>query len=109
MSQNESVASDPLLASLIQDVPLPVAGAILHKGRTKIYELLGEGKLDARRDGKRTLITIESIRRYQSSLPPITFKPPKPPRFENLDRLHAKQRQERADRRAERRRSRRRA
>jgi hypothetical protein len=109
MSQIESVASDPLLASLIQGVPLPVAGAILHKGRTKIYDLLGKGKLDAVKDGSRTLITIASIRRYQSSLPPATFKPPKPPRLENLDKLHEKQRQRAERRRAARRRSKARA
>ena len=32
-------------------------------GRTKIYELIGEGKLRTIKIGRRTLITTESIRR----------------------------------------------
>ena len=31
-------------------------------GRTRIYQLIGEGKLDARRIGKRTLIPAASLR-----------------------------------------------
>lgn len=108
MSQIETVAGDALLASLIQAVPMKTAQAVLGMGRSKLYEELGKGNLDAVKDGPRTLITTESIRRYQSNRPAAVFKLPKPPRMENLDRLHAKQREERVKRRAERRRSRRR-
>jgi hypothetical protein len=106
MSQIDVVASDALLAaSLIQAVPPKIAQALLGFGRSKLYEELGKGNLDAVKDGARTLITVESIRRRQASLPRATFKPPKPPRMEDLDRLHAKQRAERrADRRSSRRR-----
>lgn len=31
-------------------------------GRTRLYELIGEGRLDARRIGKRTLIPAASLR-----------------------------------------------
>ncbi len=93
----------------MHSVPLLVAGEILHMGRSKLYDLLGEGKLQAVKDGTRVMVTVESIKQYQASLPPATFARPKPPRLENLDKLHAKQREERVKRRAERRRSRRRA
>jgi len=38
-------------------------------GRTKLYELIGAGKLDARKAGARTLIPAESLRSYLASLP----------------------------------------
>ena len=105
----DSPAYNPPLHFLMHSVPLLVAGEILHMGRSKLYDLLGEGKLQAVKDGTRVMVTVESIKQYQASLPPATFARPKPPRLENLDKLHAKQREERVKRRAERRRSRRRA
>jgi hypothetical protein len=109
MSQIEGIAGDALLASLVKAVPKKKAQAILGMGKTKLYEELGLGNLDAVKDGPRTLITTESILRYQANRPPAVFKRLSPPRLENLDKLHAKQRAERVKRRAERRRSRRRA
>jgi hypothetical protein len=47
-------------------------------GHNKLYELLRAGKLDALKDGNRTMITIESIRRYQAARPKATFLPPVP-------------------------------
>lgn len=38
-------------------------------GRTTLYEIIGAGKLDARKCGNRTLITAESLRKYIASLP----------------------------------------
>ena len=32
-----------------------------HLGRTKIYELINEGKLDVIKIGRRTLVTAESV------------------------------------------------
>lgn len=37
--------------------------------RTTIYALIGKGVLDARKSGRRTLITADSIRAYLASLP----------------------------------------
>ena len=53
------------------------------------------------KNGTRTEITVESIKKYQKSLLPATFKPP-PPRMESLSKLHEKQRQLAAQRRAKR-------
>lgn len=46
-------------------------------GRTRIYELIAAGRLDARKAGTKTLITGESIMAYGASLPPapIASKP----------------------------------
>ena len=37
--------------------------------RTTIYRLIAEGALDARKAGRRTLVTGDSIRAYLASLP----------------------------------------
>jgi hypothetical protein len=87
---------------LIFSVPKPVAQRALNCGKTKLHDLLGLGLLDAVKNGPRTEITVESIRRYQASMPRATFKLPNPPRLEDLDRLHRKQRQLAAQRRAKR-------
>jgi hypothetical protein len=97
---------EALLASLVKAVPKKKAQGILNMGHTKLYDELGKGNLDAVKDGNRTLITTESILRYQANRPAAVFKRPPPPRLDNLDKLHAKQREERAKQRAERRRHR---
>jgi excisionase family DNA binding protein len=38
-------------------------------GRTSIYELIGAGKIEARKAGTRTLIPAESLRAFLNSLP----------------------------------------
>jgi hypothetical protein len=88
----------PLRAS----VPKREAQHVLNIGKTKLHDLLGLGLLDAVKNGPRTEITVESIKRLQASLPRATFKPPPPPRMDHLDRLHTRQRQLAAQRRAKR-------
>jgi excisionase family DNA binding protein len=39
-------------------------------GRTTLYELIGAGKIEARKAGNRTLIPAESLKAYIDSLPP---------------------------------------
>jgi len=68
--------------------PLPIAKigltprqtrAAENIGHSTLYERLGRGEYDAIKDGKRTLITLESIeRRRKAVLTTATFKPPKP-------------------------------
>ena len=42
-------------------------------GRTTLYSLIGEGKIEARKSGGRTLIPAVSLRAYLDSLPPATI------------------------------------
>lgn len=48
-----------------------IKGAIAATGysQAKIYKLAAAGKVDARKDGKRTVITAESLRDYIANLP----------------------------------------
>jgi hypothetical protein len=67
----------PLLAGTVQ----PQLGKLLYRtseakaalgcGTTKLYELINNGTLEARRLGKRTYITGESLQRLIDSLPPV--------------------------------------
>jgi excisionase family DNA binding protein len=41
-------------------------------GRTKIYEAIAEGRLKARKYGKRTLVLMDDLRAFLSALPPST-------------------------------------
>ena len=43
-------------------------------GQTKAYELIGNGTLDARKAGRRTLITAESLHTYLRNLPKLETK-----------------------------------
>jgi excisionase family DNA binding protein len=38
-------------------------------GRTRLYELIRDGRIDARKDGSRTLVMPKSLRKYIASLP----------------------------------------
>ena len=51
--------------------PLDRACAISECGRTKLYQLIALGLLDARKLGRRTLVTDESLRRFLAGLPPL--------------------------------------
>ena len=102
MSELDTHDPFPFFHPLRTSVPKREAQHVLNIGKTKLHDLLGEGKLDAVKNGPRTEITIESIKRYQASMQRATFKPPGPPRMESLDRLHQKQRQLAAQRRAKR-------
>ncbi|MBD0275812.1 MAG: DNA-binding protein [Acetobacteraceae bacterium] len=51
--------------------PIDRACIISGCGRTKIYHLIALGLLDARKLGRRTLVTDESLRRFLAGLPPL--------------------------------------
>ena len=63
-------------------MPNPIPPAAMHPidraclisgcGRTKLYGLIANGQLDARKLGRRTLITDESLRRFLASLPRVS-------------------------------------
>lgn len=52
-------------------VGVPEAGEMIGHSRSYIYELIAAGKLDARKSGHRTLLTVESLRKYAESLPRV--------------------------------------
>ena len=45
------------------------AGLRTTLGRDKIYEAIKEGRLEAKKAGRRTLITADALRRFLDSLP----------------------------------------
>jgi hypothetical protein len=47
---------------------------------SEIYEAVGEGKLVALKDGRKTLITVDSIRSYLAALPRGPVSALAPPR-----------------------------
>jgi excisionase family DNA binding protein len=44
-------------------------------GRTSIYKEISSGKLDARKAGRRTLITAASVQAFLASLPQAAIRP----------------------------------
>jgi hypothetical protein len=90
---------NPPFHFLVHAIPIDVTCEVLHRGRSFVFELLGKQKLQGVKDGNRTLVTIESIRAYQASMPPAVFREPPPPRLEGLVRLREKAAAKRAERR----------
>lgn len=54
-------------------------------GTTKLYELIGAGKIEARAEGRRTVIPRAALERYIASLPAWTPKL-RPPRHDKASR-----------------------
>ena len=54
---------EPLLVSISQTCQL------VGRCTATIYELLGSGQLEAKKSDNRTLVTMESIKRYVATLP----------------------------------------
>ena len=66
---------------MIDPLAYTIAGACAAGGfgRTTAYELVAEGKLDARKIGGRTIILAESLRAYLASLPRADIRTGQPP------------------------------
>lgn len=76
MPETGAFLSDDPLSALIHAVPISTAQMLLGgKARSEIYRVAGDGLLDLVKDGGKTLVTIESIRRYQTGWKPIAIKP----------------------------------
>lgn len=54
-------------------VPPHEAGVMIHGSRSTVYRLLKAGELQAVKRGAATLVLLNSIRKYQSNLPAVTF------------------------------------
>jgi hypothetical protein len=61
----------PILCSV------PQASAMLSRGVTKIYELIGGGQIRAVKSDGRTLVVVASMYEYAASLPPAKVAPPR--------------------------------
>ena len=50
---------------------LPIPGAVAYSGssRTALYEAMKLGKIEARKCGRRTLVSVASLDEYLASLP----------------------------------------
>ena len=46
------------------------------KARSEVYKQVGLGNLEAFKDGNKTLISVASIERYVTALPPAKIKSP---------------------------------
>ena len=61
------------------DAPLPIFARIDHVcaisglSRSRVYLLLGQGVLRAKKDASTTLVEISTVVSYLNSLPPATF------------------------------------
>jgi hypothetical protein len=60
---------EPLLVSI------PQTSQTIGRCVATVYELIGAGDLDARKSDGRTLVTMDSIKRYVERLPKAEIKP----------------------------------
>jgi hypothetical protein len=65
--------TDVSLAPIL--VPIPRAAEMIGRGITFIYEMIGEGKIEAVKSDKRTLVKVQSLHDYVAGLPPAKIKP----------------------------------
>lgn len=56
---------------------IPTAVKASGIGRTRMYELIGAGTIEARKAGTRTLVMTDSLRAYLSTLPPAAIRAPR--------------------------------
>ena len=59
---------------------IPEACAYIGVSRSRLYQLLAEGKLPARKLGCRTLLDKDMLDRFLEELPEAVFRPPAEPR-----------------------------
>ena len=69
IGDNSTVSMVPIL------VTIPQAAAMIGRGVTFIYAAIGDGRIEAVKSDKRTLIVVESLRTYAASLPAAKIKP----------------------------------
>jgi excisionase family DNA binding protein len=73
-----AVSDDPTIAAAItqgrcRHMAMSVAEAAVEAriGRDGIYEAIRDGRLEARKWGRRTLVTHEALQRFLNGLPPL--------------------------------------
>jgi hypothetical protein len=75
---------------------IPQAAVLIGRGQTFIYGAIGDGTIEAKKSDGRTLVVVESLRRYADGLPAARIKPPiKPISVRDFTSLRTKKRQPR--------------
>src|SRR5262249_23705983 len=75
-----SARAPPIVAPLPPFVPVKEACVVGGFGRSKLYEVLGAGRVRAVKLGSKTLIDTASLLTYLESLPAAQIRPAKPKR-----------------------------
>ena len=68
-SSEATVSFAPIL------VPIPTAASMVGRGVTFIYGAIADGRIEAVKSDKRTLVIVESLRAYAASLPRAKIRP----------------------------------
>jgi hypothetical protein len=58
-------------------VSIPQASAMIGRGVTKIYEMIGSGLIKAVKSDNRTLVVVDSLHEYADKLPAAKVAPPR--------------------------------
>jgi len=71
------MSQEAILHGQRRRMALSIAEAAEEAGvaRDKIYEAIREGRLEARKWGRRTLITYDALQRFINGLPPLQLPP----------------------------------
>jgi excisionase family DNA binding protein len=71
------IISDTIREGQRRRIALSVAEAAVEAGvgRDQVYAAIREGRLEARKWGRRTIITYEALRRFLDGLPPLQLPP----------------------------------
>jgi hypothetical protein len=70
MEIQDETSSLPLILCRI-----PQAAAMIGRCERFVYEAIATGRIEAVKSDKRTLVVVESLRRYAAALPPAKIKP----------------------------------
>jgi hypothetical protein len=65
-------------------VSVPHACAYIGRGIAALYELIGDGKIEAKKSDGRTLIVYQSLIDYARDLPKAVVAPPRRRKFQNM-------------------------
>jgi excisionase family DNA binding protein len=72
LSNSETVRQDQRLRMALSVAEAAVEAGV---GRDQVYAAIREGRLQARKWGRRTLITTDALRRFLDGLPPLELPP----------------------------------
>jgi hypothetical protein len=72
MPGHESGAVPPLTPILCT---IPQAAAFIARGTSFVYQAIALGQIKAVKSDKRTLVEVDSLRKYAADLPPAKIKP----------------------------------